>query len=343
MKPPKDSEYFFRGNDNVLSPHHMTRYIYPSYLSYPKSYLLLQPLANGHKRSHPVGRAFFSPNGSEFVTITPSGRQPPTKAQFDAWLNAEKAIDKKSRDPLGRAMRRVSGYQGNTVLESGRFRLKKGPPCTAEVEGHGSWWVWLHDLYQGKFDRAFWCARETMDALDIPAPLTKWYPRPDVEKAVVRIEKNARRYRLQPGEKYSDGKYWRCLLCRLISEVSVDRANIIRVDELPWWRWRIAMRRLEQLQIDWLMVVSIAAVDRWVDELPGEVISRGNAQEMRDLDQGRIPLRDAIELIDNIPIYVAKLLPWGFSLDNPVNTKEGDVLKQHLIGELRRLANSGRR
>lgn len=46
--------------------------------------------------------------------------------QFDAWVVGEKARDKSSANPLGRAMRRVSGYQGNTTLESGKFVLEKG-------------------------------------------------------------------------------------------------------------------------------------------------------------------------------------------------------------------------
>jgi hypothetical protein len=184
MKSPKSPAFSFRGNGSVLSPHHMTRYIYPSHLSLPKSWLLLQSPANASERSRPVGRASYGTNGTDFVTITPSGRPPPTKTQFDAWLTAEKADDGESGNPLGRAMRRVSGYQGNTVLESGKFRMRKdGPlvyvirrrtsvllggkdeggfgvdedlyeieckkwwdvrPERKEGEGHDSWWMRLH-------------------------------------------------------------------------------------------------------------------------------------------------------------------------------------------------------
>jgi hypothetical protein len=96
-KVPKSSEFIFRGNGNVLSPHHTTRYIYPSYLSFPKSCLLLQAPVHASKRSRPVGRASYGPNGSDFLTLTLSGRLPPTKAQFDAWVAAEKAKDKTSK------------------------------------------------------------------------------------------------------------------------------------------------------------------------------------------------------------------------------------------------------
>ena len=57
------------------------------------------------------------------MTITPSGRDPPTCAQFKHWLFAETKNDNKSTNPLGRAMRRVTAYQGNTVLEAGKFKI----------------------------------------------------------------------------------------------------------------------------------------------------------------------------------------------------------------------------
>lgn len=182
---PSSSEFFFRGNGSFLSPNHVTRYIYPSPLNYPLSNLRLQPPANPTKRSRPLGRSSFGgPEGTVFLTITPAGRPAPTRAQFDAWIAGEKARDKKSENALGRAMRRVVAYQGNTLLESGKFKLRKeGPlvyvvkrttvvplggtdegryardedvyeigvgewynlrPPTAQGEGHDSWWMRLH-------------------------------------------------------------------------------------------------------------------------------------------------------------------------------------------------------
>jgi hypothetical protein len=122
----------------------------------------------------------------------------------------------------------MSGYQGNTVLESGKFRLKKTAPLmymverktsillggggfafdrdvyetecskwynmrpeTAEGEGHNSWWMRLQDLYQGKFDRAFWCARKTIDRMEIPAPLTTWYSHHKYSLPLLAIEQFA--------------------------------------------------------------------------------------------------------------------------------------------------------
>jgi hypothetical protein len=61
------------------------------------------------------------------------------------------------------------------------------------------------------------------------------------------------------------------------------------------------------------------------------------------VQQVYVHLPDAIELMDRIPIYVAKLLHWGFSLDNPVNTREGELLRECLIRELRRQAGTRRR
>jgi hypothetical protein len=70
---------------------------------------------------------------------------------------------------------------------------------------------------------------------------------------------------------------------------------------------------------------------------------RGNAQEFKSEQQVYMHLPDAIELMDRISIYVAKLLPWGFSLDNPVNMREGEVLRECLVGDLRRQAGMRQR
>jgi hypothetical protein len=53
--------------------------------------------------------------------------------------------------------------------------------------------------------------------------------------------------------------------------------------------------------------------------------------------------REAIEFMENVPILVAGLLDWGFTLDNPANTKEHDLLKAHLVAELQCLEASRRR
>jgi hypothetical protein len=61
------------------------------------------------------------------------------------------------------------------------------------------------------------------------------------------------------------------------------------------------------------------------------------------VQQAYVHLPDVIELMDRIPIYVTKLLHWGSSLDNPVNMREGELLRECLIGELQRQADTRRR
>jgi hypothetical protein len=103
------------------------------------------------------------------------------------------------------------------------------------------------------------------------------------------------------------------------------------------------MRRLEQMQVDWLTVLATAAMDGWVREPSEAVMKRGNAQEIKSVQQVYVHLPDAIELMDRIPIYVAQLLHRVFSLDNPVNMREGEVLRECLVWELRRQAGTRRR
>lgn len=146
-----------------------------------------------------------------------------------------------------------------------------------------------------------------------------------------------------PNEVDPDKKYWRCPTCRFINPVLTDRASIIAPDELPWWRHRIACQRLKQEAVDWLAKLGAAATDGWVPEIDDETAKEGDAEKIKNIQRVYVHLPDAIDLMERIPIYVAKLLPWGFSLDNPVYMKEGEVLKQHLVQELRRLAATKQR
>jgi hypothetical protein len=54
-------------------------------------------------------------------------------------------------------------------------------------------------------------------------------------------------------------------------------------------------------------------------------------------------LEEAVQFMEAVPIFIAGLLDWGYSLDKPVGTAEGDALKKCLIGELRRLAKEKRK
>jgi hypothetical protein len=207
-RPAEDPSLFFRGGASLLKPNHITRYEYPCKLDLPLSSLRLQTPINASKRSRPQGRGDFGIDGSTFLTITRAFSDAPTKSDFDT-LARENKIEK-DLNALGRAMARVTKYAGNTLLQSGKFKLKDGMkfvikrttsipltdgsfgreeqlyeiPCDQwrklqprSTPGHDSWWMRLHDLYQGVSDRAVWSARETMDKYGIPAPLTEWYVR----------------------------------------------------------------------------------------------------------------------------------------------------------------------
>lgn len=173
------SEFHFRGSGNVMQPNHITRYIYPS-LIYPKEFLILQAPQNSAQRPRPQGEHAYD---TTFATITPAPKRSPTRDEFQAWLIDESSKDHTSKNPCGRAMRRVTGFPGNTTLECGKFRLR-GPrvvfvivrttvlrlggkdrgkartdqdvyempaekwrdimPETVEPDAHDCWWVRLH-------------------------------------------------------------------------------------------------------------------------------------------------------------------------------------------------------
>ncbi|KAF2829882.1 hypothetical protein CC86DRAFT_177091 [Ophiobolus disseminans] len=146
------------------------------------------------------------------------------------------------------------------------------------------------------------------------------------------------------GELDPPDKFWRCPLCNAISPVLTDRADIIRPDELPYWRYKIARHRLVLEVSDWIFRLAACELDRWCAPLPPH-LERDDA-DVEDVKRARtvvVHMPDAARMTDAIPIFVAGVLDWGFSLDNPVNSAEGDVLKQCLLEELGRLARSGKR
>ncbi|KAF2130744.1 hypothetical protein P153DRAFT_204239 [Dothidotthia symphoricarpi CBS 119687] len=173
----QDPEIFFRGGSNVLKPNHITRYQYPHPLDHGIPALRLQLPANSAKRSRPQGHGDFGIDGATFLTITRSYREPPTEADFRSWSDTETKRDAKSRNPLGRAMTRMTKYAGNTLLKSGKFAKRGGLvyvvnrvtsiplagdgfgkeedtyniPCDQwrglkplSTPGHDSWWQRLH-------------------------------------------------------------------------------------------------------------------------------------------------------------------------------------------------------
>ena len=120
---PHDSSLFFRSGASVLKPNHITRYEYPCPLKFPLSSLRLQSPVNASQRSRPQGRGDFGIDGSVFITITRAYR---SGSDFASTSARECLEDSRCKNPLGRAMARVTKYPGNTVLQSGKFKLRNG-------------------------------------------------------------------------------------------------------------------------------------------------------------------------------------------------------------------------
>lgn len=157
-------------------------------------------------------------------------------------------------------------------------------------------------------------------------------------ECVIRKVDDAGRGTLYPNESDPNTKYWRCPHCNFIHPVLADRADIIAPDELPYWRYKIAKYRLETFTTDWLTHLYIAEMMGWCTELPQHM--QDDRADPKDVVRARVlcvRAREAIDFMESVPVVVARLLDWGFSLDIPVNTKEGEVLRACLVAELQRL------
>jgi hypothetical protein len=162
-------------------------------------------------------------------------------------------------------------------------------------------------------------------------------------ECVIRKVDDAGRGNVFDGEKVPGGKYWRCPYCQMINSVLVDRADIIAADELPYWRYKIARYRLETFTTDWLTHLYVAEMIGWCAELPLHL--QGSRADPKEVVKARVVYvrpREAVEFMENVPILVAGLLSWGFSMDNPVNKEEGDLLKACMIADLQQLGSSKR-
>jgi hypothetical protein len=108
----------------------------------------------------------------------------------------------------------------------------------------------------------------------------------------------------------------------------------MRADELPWWRWKIAMRRTEKEGTDqWLVRLQTLPHSGWFHEIPE---SWDGDRQVRDV---RLYVRydDAVQFMD-VPRKIWSMLPYGFSLDNPVGSAEAMALEECLWRELKRLS-----
>jgi hypothetical protein len=84
-------------------------------------------------------------------------------------------------------------------------------------------------------------------------------------------------------------------------------------------------------------------MEGWCAPLPEHL--QGERADPKDVVKARtlyVRARQAEAFMRDVPIYVAGLLDWGFSLDNPDKSAEAAVLKQTLIAELHRLERSRR-
>ncbi|KAF2847776.1 hypothetical protein T440DRAFT_188314 [Plenodomus tracheiphilus IPT5] len=101
---------------------------------------------------------------------------------------------------------------------------------------------------------------------------------------------------------------------------------------------------MQELVTSWPVMLWAAEGDGWCSALPARL--EGEKADPNEVVWARvvsIHLQDAIMVMEALPVFIAVLLDWGYSLDNPVQTAEGDVLKARLVAELEDLARSGRK
>jgi hypothetical protein len=70
------------------------------------------------------------------------------------------------------------------------------------------------------------------------------------------------------GEIDPPSKFWRCPLCNDINLVLKVRADVIKPDELSYWRYKIARHRLVLEVTDWIFLLAACEHDGWCAPLP---------------------------------------------------------------------------
>ncbi|KAG9185751.1 hypothetical protein G6011_07082 [Alternaria panax] len=380
--PATASEFLFHGSGTVLKPNHITRYIYPSLCGYPPGCLRLQPPSNPSSRSRPQGSGSWGTDGHTFLSITNTRRPALDSVSFREWSARELQNDGKSGNPLARAMARISLYQGNTVLEAGKFLLRQGEGMCYVVTRRSVVVLGGGDAGEASLGREE--ERDQIDnVLGIAPPLIKWHPRPDIEALVTvyrdtapppahakymgdtclacsrtwfteseyacrlqcghflclecltqHVDSSVGRGKLHPNETDPGTKFFRCIECKAITALLTDRTTMTRPDELRWWRWKISMRRLEKEALEfWLVRLQTLPHGGWFREIPQDWDTDRQVKEIRV----HVRYDDAVRFMD-VPKRVWAMLPYGFSLDNPVGSAEALVLEECLRSELKRLA-----
>jgi len=119
----------------------------------------------------------------------------------------------------------------------------------------------------------------------------------------------------------------------------IDRADITRPDELQYWRWKFCMRRLEkEADSYWIVRLTTLPNDRWFGNRP----EPWNYNQLKDEIKVYVGYAHAVRFMQ-VPKTIWRMLPYGFSLDNPVESREGVALEECLKVELKRLSMDRRR
>ncbi|KAH8624368.1 hypothetical protein IG631_21107 [Alternaria alternata] len=307
--PQPKTEYLFHGSGTVLKPCHITRYIYPSLCDYPLGCLRLQLPSNSSSRSRPQGSGSWGTDGHTFLSITNTQKLAPHSASFAEWSTRELERDRKSKNALARGMARMSLYVGNTVLEAGKFQLRRGEGmCFVVVR---TWFT------ESEYACRLHCGHFLC-----------------LECLTQHVDSSAGRGKLLPGETDPLTKFFRCIECKSITALLVDRTAVTRPDELHWWRWKISMRRLEKEASEfWLVRLQTLPHSGWFRDIPQDWDTDRQVKEIRV----HVRYDDAVAFM-HVPKRVWAMLPYGFSLDNPVESCEALALEKCLKGELKRLS-----
>jgi hypothetical protein len=129
-----------------------------------------------------------------------------------------------------------------------------------------------------------------------------------------------------------------------MTPILVDRADIVRDDEMSSWRYKIARYRLDNFSTDWVTYLWGGEAVGWFPPLPEHL--QHQRVDIKDFVKARtvqVKVREVIQFMEHVPLPLLALLDWGFSLDNPIRSAEGDVLKARLVAELRSLERSRRK
>lgn len=99
-----------------------------------------------------------------------------------------------------------------------------------------------------------------------------------------------------------------------------------------------------ELVTSWPVMLWAAEGDGWCAALPVRLAGdHADPNEVVLARVVRVRAKEAVGLIEALPVFVARLLDWGYSLDNPVQMAEGVVLKTRLVAELWELERKGRK